>query len=433
MLKNQRSTGSTFYKPFNAAREIRSGYLHKSPPKRIMTERAWKRRYFVLFKVTEQEHHLKYFKGPEEMEKPLGEIDLMHISLLQPNPVNHPKWSWIQKNFKCPPSCVLYIKSADRDYFLVGENGEEVDSWFTDLFDALKNRPHKVHTSEDILEEKALKISRPLARSVSARSAEKSPKMRSMSDPSSNTLESVAENSEDEDYNRRRLSAPAHTHYDYPRPFNRKIYLETNGMDASTESVYETMSEITNHHPAGELDREVEVANSGNLMKTVTDVFDRMRKQISPLPAFIEERANDDGQEKRQSSEFSSSSSDNGAISPVEILDWRSRHRLSSTESIEPPKERDIKVKQADLKKHLTLTEVDGKPSVCGWTGQPQTACLFHKGDQILAINDLHTGNLEDVHMYLSKSLKNEVKVTILRLPGCQPLHLGSCFCSNSL
>ena len=48
--------------------------------------------------------------------------------------------------------------------------------------------------------------------------------------------------------------------------------------------------------------------------------------------------------------------------------------------------------------------------SVSGWTGQPQSVCLFHKGDQILAINDLHTGSVDEFNMYLSKSLKNEVR-----------------------
>lgn len=49
--------------------------------------------------------------------------------------------------------------------------------------------------------------------------------------------------------------------------------------------------------------------------------------------------------------------------------------------------------------------------SVSGWTGQPQTVCLFHKGDQILAINDLHVGSVDDFNTYLSKSLKNEVNL----------------------
>lgn len=49
--------------------------------------------------------------------------------------------------------------------------------------------------------------------------------------------------------------------------------------------------------------------------------------------------------------------------------------------------------------------------SVSGWTGQPQSVCLFHKGDQILAINDLHTSSVDEFNMYLSKSLKNEVRL----------------------
>uniref|UniRef100_A0A671WV79 PDZ domain-containing protein n=1 Tax=Sparus aurata TaxID=8175 RepID=A0A671WV79_SPAAU len=81
---------------------------------------------------------------------------------------------------------------------------------------------------------------------------------------------------------------------------------------------------------------------------------------------------------------------------------------FSSLDTI-TPEERDIEVKHADLKKHLTLTEVEGKPCVSGWTGQPQSVCLFHKGDQILAINDLHTSSVDEFNMYLSKSLKNEV------------------------
>lgn len=47
--------------------------------------------------------------------------------------------------------------------------------------------------------------------------------------------------------------------------------------------------------------------------------------------------------------------------------------------------------------------------SISGWTGQPQTQCLFHKGDQVLAINDLHTGTVDEFNMYLSRTLKNEV------------------------
>uniref|UniRef100_A0A3B5LKD2 PDZ domain-containing protein n=1 Tax=Xiphophorus couchianus TaxID=32473 RepID=A0A3B5LKD2_9TELE len=48
--------------------------------------------------------------------------------------------------------------------------------------------------------------------------------------------------------------------------------------------------------------------------------------------------------------------------------------------------------------------------SVSGWTGQPQSVCLFHKGDRVVAINDLQTDSVEDFYMFISKSMKDEVK-----------------------
>ncbi|XP_051274500.1 pleckstrin homology domain-containing family S member 1 isoform X2 [Dicentrarchus labrax] len=428
MHKSQKNAGGStvFYRPAIITTEIRSGYLYKSPPpKRLNTEKSWKKRYFVLFKISEQEHHLKYFRSPEEKERPLGGIDLSHISLLYVSPQNHPRWAWVQKCLKCSPSCVLYVRAADRDYFLVGDNSEEVDGWFGDLFDALKNRPHKFINSEEMTN------GRPII--------EQDLKMRSFSDPSSNALDNDTEKPKVEGHSRRRASEPVNPIYDYPKSYIIHTQLGGNGAPRpkSLDSIYETMLQVKHNEEAVQsMDQEVEEATSGTLMRSVTQIYDKMKIHASPLPAFDEETASENREERRMTSDLSSSSSDNGAISPVEMLERTNVHTLdkqSSTESLDTltSEEREFEIKQADLKKHLTLTEVDGKPIVSGWTGQPQSVCLFHKGDQILAINDLHTSSVDEFNMYLSKSLKNEVKVTILRLSGCPPLHLPNIYCSN--
>uniref|UniRef100_A0A8C1UIT0 Pleckstrin homology domain containing, family S member 1 n=1 Tax=Cyprinus carpio TaxID=7962 RepID=A0A8C1UIT0_CYPCA len=59
--------------------------------------------------------------------------------------------------------------------------------------------------------------------------------------------------------------------------------------------------------------------------------------------------------------------------------------------------------------------------------GEIQASCLFHKGDQILAVNDLLTDTVEEVQTYLKRLSKSEVKLTIRRLPDSIPLHCELC------
>uniref|UniRef100_A0AAZ1XQY3 PH domain-containing protein n=1 Tax=Oreochromis aureus TaxID=47969 RepID=A0AAZ1XQY3_OREAU len=442
-MKNHKPVGgSLFYTHHKTVTEVRAGYLHKSPPlKLITTEKAWKRRFFILFKLSDTEYQLRYFKSSEEKDKQAGEIDLSQVSLLHVSPQHHPKWNWIQKSFKCSPSCVLYIRATERDYFLVGENSDDVDGWFSDLFDAMKRRPHKISSSEEFPYKQA--------------TIEGFPKIRSMSDPSSNTLENVTEKPEEQEEPKRRASEPVEPIYEVPRP-QKNVNKEGRRSGKRVEALYETMSGFRYiEESAQPEDHEVEDVNKSTLMRTVTQTFDKLKTQVSPLPPFAEE-TNADDNSQRWSTDLSSSSSDCSAMSPVELLDPSGKN--DSNESIDreidvkdtyfrrectltevngqsspdhSTEERDIVVNQAELKKHLTLTEVDRKPSVSGWTGQPQTVCLFHKGDQILAVNDLHVSTVEEFTMFISKSLKNEVKVTLLRQPGNQQLHLPNFTCTD--
>ncbi|XP_030631041.1 pleckstrin homology domain-containing family S member 1-like [Chanos chanos] len=258
---------SVFYKQADQAEELHSGYLHKSPQLgHLKTYGSWKRRFFILFRLNEDSYQLKYFKNRETQDKSMGGIDLSQVSLMFLCTESHPLWSWIHKNFRCPASCVLVLKVPKRDYYLIGENSEEVDEWFTVLFKAQMNRPQKLL----------------------------SPEIR-----------------------------------------NRLCW-------------------------------------------------------------FLEDSSK-----------------------------WQSLTHGADESLI--LKEQEVFVCQEDLATHLILAENAGRPCVSDWTRQGQTTCLFHKGDLILAINDLHTESVEEVHMYLRKLLKNQVKLTIQRLPGSLPLHSDPC------
>ncbi|XP_016335841.1 pleckstrin homology domain-containing family S member 1 [Sinocyclocheilus anshuiensis] len=133
----------TFY-IHGAEEQMCSGYLYKSPPEnQFKSQKSWKRRFFVLLKYRDNICQLKYYKK-EEKNKPLGDIDLSKVTYMFLNPEMHAMWKWIQNNFRCSLSCVMFIKVPERDYFLIGENSWEMDKWFTALFDILNNRPHRL-------------------------------------------------------------------------------------------------------------------------------------------------------------------------------------------------------------------------------------------------------------------------------------------------
>ncbi|XP_026132248.1 pleckstrin homology domain-containing family S member 1 isoform X2 [Carassius auratus] len=127
-----------------AEEQVCSGYLYKSPPEnQFKSQKSWKRRFFVLLKYTDNICQLKYYKN-EEKNKTLGDIDLSRVTYMFLNPEMHTMWKWIHNNFRCPSSCVMFIRVPERDYFLIGENSWEMDKWSTALFDILNHRPHRL-------------------------------------------------------------------------------------------------------------------------------------------------------------------------------------------------------------------------------------------------------------------------------------------------
>ncbi|KAF6724991.1 hypothetical protein FQA47_019261 [Oryzias melastigma] len=160
-------------------------------------------------------------------------------------------------------------------------------------------------------------------------------------------------------------------------------------------------------------DGEVYVA-PGTLLRSVNEAFDRFRTGSSSLVSVENETYPSDSEKSQDSSRSSSSATS----SNESLKHFQEKPNLSESINTDASKEKDIEVNTADLKKHLTL-EHYGKPRVSSWTGlQQDTLGLFLKGDQILAVNDLHTVSRDEFDMLVSKSLKDKVKVTILRLSG---------------
>lgn len=56
--------------------------------------------------------------------------------------------------------------------------------------------------------------------------------------------------------------------------------------------------------------------------------------------------------------------------------------------------------------------------SVAQWDAPPHLGCLFFHGDHLLAVNDLMPQSLEEVSLFLSRSIQREVSVADWLRPG---------------
>uniref|UniRef100_A0A8C1UI31 PH domain-containing protein n=1 Tax=Cyprinus carpio TaxID=7962 RepID=A0A8C1UI31_CYPCA len=330
MSNKKKPTTSTFFSEPAMVEELYTGYLLKSPAQPALTKniKSWKRRCFVLSKTREDFYQLTYDANNETKE-----IDLSKISLLFIGPEAHQKWDWIQKNFKCSPSSVLFLKVEDdtlkhsRDYFLIGENRFSLEPKVEDQPDDRRSAPELM------------------------------------------------------------LTYPSpYSHYDYPRKLS------------------EPQVPVTLKNPVIEH----------------KDEKDEMQDESA-----------EDSSEYMCMASFTSinghkSSVCNGAVNQDEDNENKCALCIKCIflfcSETNTHVEKEICVSQSDLKNSLILTQEEGKPCVSDCQ-MIQNLSLFHKGDQILAFNDLLIDTVEEIQMYLRRLSKDEVKLTIRRLIGSQPLH----------
>ncbi|PNI81679.1 PLEKHS1 isoform 1 [Pan troglodytes] len=85
-----------------------------------------------------------------------------------------------------------------------------------------------------------------------------------------------------------------------------------------------------------------------------------------------------------------------------------------------------------DVINYLALTEAAGRICVSQWEGPPRLGCIFFHGDHLLAVNDLKPQSLEEVSLFLTRSIQKEkLKLTIGRIPNSETFHAASCTCPS--
>ncbi|KAJ8264711.1 hypothetical protein GJAV_G00152900 [Gymnothorax javanicus] len=516
MPNNQKNTArlsTVFYKLVDGIEEVRTGHLLKSPPsKRFKSLRSWKRRFFVLFKINEREYALKYFKSTEEMDKPLGGINISQITMIFSSPEKQERWEWIKKTFKCSPESVLFIRTQNRDYFLIDENNDNVEGWFQDISKAIlscsgseqdqekmltqlttkpmmTNNPEQDSDVHDWLK-KGSELSQ-WGRELSGRSfsdpvhpldvacsapqyglAEKD-RSRPVSDPVQKHDLSEADveefSSQKQEGNEQSPPMSDNVYEEYPFNFRRRSSADSSSSDRSAsepsttispEPIYDTPRNLLKRFSMDSIDIEEENQEEGDCsfymrMDKVKEIMDAIQQETEEIPAKNSGAAHDDVSKSRPGSEeipaqgsaevhkhlnmsqegnedknpesSASAAAVKPKVCPAAMLSNWAKNKPSTASRLEPQNQsissdrasldvREITVNQNDLKTHLALEDVDGKPCVSNWPALPEKKCLFRKGDEILAVNDLQTETVDEVNTYLNKLLKDkQVKLTVRR------------------
>ncbi|XP_067286483.1 pleckstrin homology domain-containing family S member 1 isoform X1 [Pseudorasbora parva] len=367
----------------NEADEVYSGYLCKSPPSsKMKIMKTWKRRFFVLTKTNDSSHELKYYKTTER-DRAIKSIPVSTISLLYIRPESHSAFEWICKNFRCSASSVLFMKAEDptekvqREYFFIGDRSEEVDKWFKALSGVTKNIKSESQTKPQITAE--------------FNSSDQNP-----CDTEENTVES-------------RPPVP-------PRMKSASKGVTTQHGECSqppknSPSATEETKTAEDSNEDTSSGQSVTGSSEGSLLDCVTKALDSLTTQTESDSTTIMSQSIS-SQNLCNARNQNNHSNGNCASNKMNS----ETHTLT---------EKEICVSHRDLKS-LIFTEEAGKPCVSKCQ-QTQDSCLFHKGDQILAVNDLLTDTVEEMHTYLRRLSKDKVTLTIRRLPGSVPLHSEPC------
>ncbi|XP_062381542.1 pleckstrin homology domain-containing family S member 1-like isoform X2 [Sardina pilchardus] len=401
---------------YTQGEELRSGYLYKSPPPipliSMKSQKSWKRRFFVLFKMSEGVYTLKYFRS-EERNKALGEIELLEITTLLLCPESHSMWGRIHKMFRCPASCVLLLRANNQDYFLVGENSWETNGWFDALYNILQGQ-------KDVRYDQDVDVGKP--RTCSAPSAPRTEQTHQASDREA-----------------RSKSMPLPPMLALYPPKGQASLIEATHPSAAEEPIYAFPSSLP--------------------VKAALQIYDKkVRPKLMPLPPpsvpretnparryavhenwrFIaqpqvpESDENEEGadcgvyedmatlcnavmeaEDKEPSEDVDSEDSDfvdgdGQTKNSPSIKDTMTDEKGASRQSLPTPIEMEVCVSREDLEKHLDLTSDGETPG--------RRDSLLLKGDEILAINNLHIDSEEEVEFMLKKLRMNEVTLTIRRL-----------------
>ncbi|CAI5775026.1 PH domain-containing protein [Podarcis lilfordi] len=311
----------------------------------------------------------------------------------------------VKKMFKCKPAEVMTIRTENRVFYLIGSDSKDVEDWATFLFS----------TSRET----------------------KKPEMRGRSKSSPACLDEVAadiikkEPCPDNEYerhltNHQESEEKSEMEEYYACPTN--ILATLNDM----QDKFSTTEETTNpdKEKVGEPE---EYMPMGCIVSGVAEVkIEPTNNESTTLPEGQEDSTNlqviEDKPLKPTPLPRTWKPEKTPKLSVLSVVQLSII--LSKVRDDCKLEEVDILLPRSDFTNCLTLVKAAGRICVSQWKDLHRLGCIFHQGDYILAVNDLHAKSIDEMSLFITRSTRKEVKLTVCRLPDSKILHAQGCKCS---
>uniref|UniRef100_A0A670HU74 Pleckstrin homology domain containing S1 n=1 Tax=Podarcis muralis TaxID=64176 RepID=A0A670HU74_PODMU len=378
------------------------GFFIKSPPPHLFSnQNSWKRRHFILSKSGKNDYVLRYLKGAQLK----GYIEINETSEIEIGIGDPEKMTVVKKMFKCKPAEVMTIRTENRVFYLIGSDSKDVEDWATFLFS----------TSRET----------------------KKPEMRSRSKSSPACLDEVAadiikkEPCPDNEYerhltNHQESEEKSKMEDYYACPTN--ILATLNDM----QDKFSTTDETTNpdKEKVGEPE---EYMPMGCLVSGVAEVkIEPTNNELTTLPEGQEDSTNlqviEDKPLKPTPLPRTWKPEKTPKLSVLSVVQLSII--LSKVRDDCKLEEVDILLPRSDFTNCVTLVKAAGRICVSQWKDLHRLGCIFHQGDYIVAVNDLHAKSIDEMSLFITRSTRKEVKLTVCRLPDSKILHAQGCKCS---
>ncbi|XP_013371285.1 PREDICTED: pleckstrin homology domain-containing family S member 1 isoform X7 [Chinchilla lanigera] len=433
--KSPKSPGNQF--KFYYENEVyKQDYFIKSPPPPLFFSSAsWKRRFFILSKNGEKRLSLSYYKDYHHR----GSIEIDRNSIVEVGVRIPEKMQSVQKMFKCQPDQVMSIRTTNRDYFLISEDREKIKEWVSFLSSFCRGVIAAHQNTEDVPGLQQKQSQGGGEKKERCCLADKRPtSYPSLFSGPSRTLNTVSPTSS-------MISLPDMHLMEKSLPGFGQAHLPHVFLSEVTEDTEEEVHYLTPRSVLSELDNVIDASDPGEsteaacpdgVSKETEHVYMSMKsfffnetphvsadcqEESQPLPEIRNEGPHLQDQ----------NSGSDSCLSPANTEAQTTNDETGNIPDESHVETLNVFLSPPDVINYLALTEAAGRICVSQWGGPPHLGCLFSHGDHVLAVNGMKPQNLEEMSLFLTRSIQKEkIKLTIGRIQNSEKFHAMSCTCS---